>query len=198
MLVILDRQHAGQINRLDSVGAVADVDGNGTKEIHEAEAKWTGLLSLALEFNLRAKGVKVMPISDGSYPERHARANEYAARYGGACVYLALHLNAGGGNYGAMFYDHRSAAGGDLADYIAAEMERDLDEIDVVKKIPCSPSDWTKNAYYTIKDVGRPVALCSEPLFIDNTEHQKLLSEGGIGRLAEAMVNGILKWKGLA
>jgi hypothetical protein len=73
-----------------------------------------------------------------------------------------------------------------------------LDEIDVVKKIPCSPADWTKNAYYTIKDVGRPVALCSEPLFIDNTEHQKLLSEGGIGRLAEAMVNGILKWKGLA
>jgi N-acetylmuramoyl-L-alanine amidase len=46
--------------------------------------------------------------------------------------------------------------------------------------------------------VGRPVALCSEPLFIDNKEHQKLLSEGGIGRLAEAMVNGILKWKGLA
>lgn len=198
MLVIIDRQHAGQIRHLDSIGAVADVDGNGTAEIHEAEAIWTGYLSLSLELHLRTAGVKVMPISDGSYPERHARANDYAARYSGPCIYLAMHLNAGGGNYGAMFYDHRSAAGADLADYIAASMEYELTEIDTVKKIPCSGSDWTKNAYYTIKGVGRPVAICSEPLFIDNEQHQKLLNEQGIARLAYAMCQGILKWKGIA
>ena len=198
MLVIIDRQHAGQIKHLDSIGAVADVDGNGTAEIHEAEAIWTGYLSLSLELHLRTHGVKVMPISDGSYPERHARANEYAARYNGPCIYLAMHFNAGGGNYGAMFYDHRSAAGADLADYIAASMEAELTEIYTVKKIPCSGADWTKNAYYTIKGVGRPVAICSEPLFIDNEQHQKLLNEQGIARLAYAMCQGILKWKGIA
>ena len=196
--MIIDRQHAGQIRHLDSIGAVADVDGSGTADIHEAEAIWTGYLSLALELELRTHGVKVMPISDGSYAERHARANDYAARYGGACVYLAMHLNAGGGNYGAMFYDHRSAAGADLSDNIASAIENKINELQFVKKIPAGPTDWTKNAYYTIKGVGRPVAICSEPLFIDNKQHQKLLNQQGISRLAAAMCEGILKWKGLA
>ena len=120
MLVILDRQHSGQINHLNSIGAVADLDGDGEKSIHEAEAFWTGYLSMSIELNLRQNDIHVIPISDGSYPERHSRVNEYAARYTGPVVYIALHLNAGGGDYGAMFYDHRSGAGADLADNIAA------------------------------------------------------------------------------
>lgn len=194
MLVFLDRQHVGQISHLDSVGAIADVNHDGVLEIHEAEAMWTGAISLALELNLRNAGVKVMPITDGSYPERHARVNEYAARYGGKCVYIALHLNAGGGGYGAMFYDHRSGNGANLADSIAEAMEHDLPEISTVKKIPATSADWTKNAYYTIKGVGSPVAICSEPLFIDNEEHQKLLNAAGIERLAQAMATGVINW----
>ena len=194
MLVILDRQHSGQINRLNSIGAIADVDGDGEESIHEAEAFWTGYLSLALELELRQDGIHVIPISDGSYPERHARVNEYAARYSGPVVYIALHLNAGGGDYGAMFYDHRSAAGADLADNIAEAMEKNLSEIRVVKKIPASPSDWTKNAYYTIKGVNRPVSICSEPLFIDCDAHKQLLTIDGIHRLGAAMAQGIKTW----
>lgn len=194
MLVILDRQHSGQINRLDSLGAVADLDGSGEASIHEAEAFWTGYLSMSIELNLRQNDIHVIPISDGSYPERHSRVNEYAARYSGPVVYIALHLNAGGGDYGAMFYDHRSGAGADLSDHIAEAMEANLPEIRTVKKIPCSPADWTKNAYYTIKGVGRPVAICSEPLFIDCEQHQQLLTQDGIQRLGFAMAQGIKKW----
>lgn len=194
MLVILDRQHSGQINRLTSIGAVADIDGDGEKSIHEAEAFWTGYLSMSIELNLRQNDIHVIPISDGSYQERHSRVNDYAARYTGPVVYLALHLNAGLGDYGAMFYDHRSAAGADLSDHIAEAMEANLPEIRTVKKIPASPADWTKNAYYTIKGVGRPVAICSEPLFIDCEQHQQLLTQDGIQRVGFAMAQGIKKW----
>ena len=194
MLVILDRQHSGQINHLNSIGAVADLDGNGEKSIHEAEAFWTGYLSMSLEFNLRQNDIHVIPISDGSYQERHSRVNEYAARYTGPVVYIALHLNAGGGDYGAMFYDHRSGAGADLSDHIAEAMEQNLPEIRTVKKIPCSGADWTKNAYYTIKGVGRPVAICSEPFFIDCEPHQQLLTMDGIQRVGFAIAQGIKRW----
>jgi len=69
-----------------------------------------------------------------------------------------------------------------------------LSEIRVVKKIPASPSDWTKNAYYTIKGVNRPVAICSEPLFIDCDAHKVLLTIDGIHRLGAAMALGIKTW----
>jgi len=62
MLVFLDRQHVGQVRRLGSLGAIADVDGDGEKQIHEAEAFWTGYLSLALETNLRELGHDVIPL----------------------------------------------------------------------------------------------------------------------------------------
>jgi hypothetical protein len=194
MIVFLDRQHVGQISHIKSMGAAADLDHNGETSISETEAYWTGYLSLALETNLREMGHDVISISDGSYQERHSRVNEYTARYNGKACYFALHLNAGGGSYGAMFYDYRSTAGSILADKIAESMERELREISTVKKIPASPADWTKNAYYTIKGVGAAVAICSEPLFIDNDQHQKLLTYDGISKLAWAMAKGIDQW----
>ena len=194
MLIFLDRQHVGQISHINSIGAVADLDGDGEKSIHEAEAIWTGYLSMALELQLRQMNYKVIPITDGSYPERHARVNQYAAHYGGQCVYIALHFNAGGGDYGAMFYDHRSGKGADLADQIARSMMTEISSLDSVRKIPASPEDWTKNAYYTIKNVGSPVAICSEPLFIDNAQHQQLFNHEGMSLLAHAMAKGIDNW----
>lgn len=194
MLVFLDRQHSGQIRRLDSLGAVSDLDGDGVQEIEEAEAIWTGFLSMEIEKALRNLNYKVIPISDGSYQERHDRVNKMSAQYEGPQVYLALHFNAGGGNYGSMFYDHRSGAGADLASYICDSLE-DLAGMEITKKIPCSPADWTKNAYYTIKGVGRPVAICSEPAFIDFPGHEKYFTAEGIVQLGFAIAAGIHKWR---
>jgi N-acetylmuramoyl-L-alanine amidase len=73
-------------------------------------------------------------------------------------------------------------------------MMANIGRIPSVRKIAASPSDWTKNAWYTIKGVGEAVAICSEPLFIDNETHQKLLSTQGLAQLAWAMAKGIDQW----
>ena len=61
-LVFLDRQHTGKNNRRRSLGAVGDLDGDGQKDIHEAEAIWTARYLLACEIRLRDLGHDFMPI----------------------------------------------------------------------------------------------------------------------------------------
>ena len=82
----------------------------------------------------------------------------------------------------------------DLANQIAWSMMTEISSLDSVRKIPATPEDWTKNAYYTIKGVGSPVAICSEPLFIDNAQHQELFNYEGMSLLAHAMAKGIDNW----
>ena len=57
------------------------------------EAIYTGYLSIMIEEKLIEHGVKVMPISDGKYSDRHKRVNEYSKRFQEKQVYLSLHLN---------------------------------------------------------------------------------------------------------
>jgi len=191
MIVFIDRQHAGQINKLKTRGATYDVDGDG---VLDREALITGEIAIKLEKILLLLGIDVMPISDGKYSERHQRVNEYAAMYPNRkTIYLAMHLNAGGGSYGAFFHHYASASGEKLAKQMCAEMIGN-DIVKTCKAIEARPNDWTKNAFYTIKGVGRPVALCCEPLFMDNDEHAKMLNNDGIHAIATAMATGILKW----
>jgi N-acetylmuramoyl-L-alanine amidase len=191
MIVFIDRQHAGKPNKLADRGAAVDINGDATPE---REAIITGQISLELEKILMLMGVEVMPISDGTYNERHARVNEYAALYPNRkTVYLAMHLNAGGGAYGAFFYHHASAQGKQLAQRLCDAMQIG-GIVEIAKAIECKPSNWTKNAFYTIRGVGRPVAICCEPLFMDNDQHAKHLTYEGIQGLAMCMANAIVKW----
>ena len=168
-----------------------DIDGDGIKD---REAIITGQLSIELEKVLILLGVDVMPISDGTYSERHARVNKYAAMYPNRkTVYLAMHFNAGGGNYAAFFYHHASTQGHELANQLALGM-RAAGYVKNAKAIKSNSSDWTKNAFYCIKGIGRPVAICSEPLFMDQPEHAKHLTYEGIQGLAMCMANAIVKW----
>ena len=192
MIVYIDRQHSGQVHKIDSRGAGVDLDGNGTKEAQEMEAHWTGYLSLMLESNLIDMGYKVIPISDGTYSQRHDRVNEYSQKFDCPQVYLAMHLNAGGGNYGAMFYDHRSEMGVGLARHICDSLADAVDEIPQFKHIEAHPDNWTKNAYHTIKGIGKPVAICSEPIFMDT--HKHLISLQGFAKIALGMAVGIREW----
>ena len=107
-------------------------------------------------------------------------------------IYLAMHLNAGLGNYGSMFYHHQSSQGLGLARAICTGLTSFLPEIPDFKAIKAQPADWTKNAYYTIKGVGRPVAICSEPLFIDT--HSNLITVEGMAKVALGMSTGIISW----
>ena len=86
-LIALDRQHVGQVGRyITSVGAHKDIDGDGKKQIHEAEAILTARYSLATEIYLRELGHYVIPLSDGTYKERAQRFNQYHAKMGGIAI----------------------------------------------------------------------------------------------------------------
>jgi len=190
MIVYIDRQHAGKPNRTRDLGASRDLNGDGRITASEMEAIWTARIGIELEINLRDHGVEVMPISDGTYAARHQRVNQYHENHPGPGIYLALHLNAGGGDYGAWFHDYRSRGGAKLAGCISASCGPVLGIPQ--KVIPASPDDWTKNAWNTIKGVGRPISICCEPFFIDT--HVNLLSKPGISKLAQAIAQGILTW----
>ena len=192
MIVFIDRQHAGKPNKLADRGATYDVDGDSTPE---REAILTGYIALALEKLLMLNGIDVMPISDGTYTDRHDRVNKYAAMHPDRkCVYLAMHLNAGGGDYGAFFHHHASIAGEKLAFEMAHYLEIGDLGISNVRVLPARPNDWTSNAFNTIKGVQRPVAICCEPLFMDNDKHATNLTFTGFNKIALAMATAIQKW----
>ena len=119
MIIALDRQHVGKPGkRIADMGAWGDLDGDGEASVIESEAIWTGMYLWYAELALRELGHIVYPMSHGRYSERHKAANEV-----GADVYIAAHLNSltggtrsgQGGNYGAVFYDHRSSEHNGLA-----------------------------------------------------------------------------------
>jgi len=194
MIIFLDRQHTGQINRLDHTGASRDIDGDGQIAINEQEAFFTPYYLLSAEIRLRELGYKTIFLSDGSYAERHKRCNEYQDKHGGEAIYIAAHLNAGAGGgdgYGSMFYDHRSSKGKDLAGHISRYMASVLTELrGDCRAIAASPDNWTKNAFYTIKGV-KAFAICAEPAFIDSGAHRPLFNAIGMRRIGDALANGI-------
>lgn len=195
MIVYIDRQHTGKPNRPSDRGAGVDVDGNGKIETWENESHWTGYLAVMLESRLVLhEDIQVIPIQDGTYLARHSRVNEYSKMFKDEKqVYLALHLNAGGGNYGSMFYHHDSQQGRSLATYICEGLGNYCSEIPTFKAIPATSEDWTNHAFNTIKGVGRPVAICCEPLFMDT--HKRFISMDGFGRVALGITTGILNWR---
>lgn len=193
MLVFIDRQHSGKPDKINDRGASRDLNGDGEITSDELEAIWTARIAMELEIKLLDMGINVMPISDGRYSERHERVNKYADMHPGPWVYLAMHLNAGGGNYGAFFYDHRSSNGQQLATIMATQLNEDVEEIEKAKAIEARKDNWTKNAYYTIRSVGRPVAICVEPFFMDT--HQSLLSMKGVFKVASSMAIALRKWR---
>ena len=196
MLVFLDVQHIGKPSRrrTDDWGAAYDIDGDGIIAQHEIEAANTWIYAGHAMQRLRELGHSVMALADGWYQHRHDRVNDYCDRMlqpGGHAAYIALHLNAGGGNYGAIFHDYRSAGGPLLGAEIAGALRRLCPELSAVKTIPSSPNDWTKNAYGTIKNVQRPIGICYEPFFMDSPGHLGLFSEDGLERVGIALAEGI-------
>ena len=195
LIIGLDRQHTGQVGRyIESIGAVKDIDGDGVNEKDEAEAIWTAKYGLQCEIALRDLGYHPIPLSDGSYKDRADRFNYYAANYEGDAVYIALHCNAGGGDYSVFFYDYRSTEGKRLAQCIADAMQDACPVIGGHRIRAARPDDWTKNAYGTIRNVGAPVAICAEPLFLDNERHRRYLTPDGMLLIGTAIAQGIEKW----
>ena len=178
MILAITIGHAGRASRPQDRGAVCE----GVEEVSVVRT-YTDLL----DRELRKRGHTVYLLSDGSYSEQWARADAYKAD-----IYLNCHVNAGGGDRGEFFYDHRSTKGKALAEAIANRVAR-LGWNCYAKA--CKPDDDGEprdedysEAFGCIAGV-KAVALCVEPYFLDGPRRGQFLSH--LKELAEALANGV-------
>jgi hypothetical protein len=197
MVLILDRQHYGKPNQND-LGAGADLDGDGKVELDEREANLTPLYIDAAKQLAEAEGHTVYVLDSGWYSDRHEQAIGIAMSHpDDMCAYIACHLNAGGGNYSLALHDYRSHGGEKLALAVAAGMSTRISEIERNLVRAASPDDWS-NAYNTIKGIyagpGNLSGVCFEPVFMDNIEHQALLTPEGLRLLGQILAESCIAW----
>lgn len=197
--LILDIQHAGKPSRPGDLGASADLDGDGVVERDEHEARLTPLYAAACRAHAAQDGVKVLWIDGGEYPARHKMAVELAkSDPSRRWLYVACHLNAGGGNYGLVIADKRSAAGRVAAGFVADALGK-LPELSrtIVGTTDAEGSDWPR-AWSTVRGIydgpWNLSGICFEPCFMDQPAHRPLLTAEGLARIGEALYRGASAW----
>jgi N-acetylmuramoyl-L-alanine amidase len=193
VIVILDWQHVGKPNR-DDKGAAYDVDDDGDVDY---EVELTDKYIQAAKNYLESRGHTVHIFSEGWYSARHYRANEIAHENDGPVAYIACHMNAGRGNYGATFYDIRSAGGKRLAKTVGSTLGKACPELRRIVVKGSSVTTWSR-AFGTLRGIFSGPAnisgMCFEPAFMDTPEHKQLLTDEGLERIGEALAVGVLKW----
>ena len=193
MIAIFDWQHVGKPGR-DDKGAAYDVDDDG--EI-DYEVELTDKYIQAAKNYLETAGHTVHILSSGWYSARHYQANEIAKGANGPVAYVACHMNAGRGNYGATFYDLRSGGGKRLARTVGSMLGKACPELRRIVVKGTSVTTWSR-ANTTIKGIyagpGNISGICFEPAFMDTPEHKQLLTDEGLERIGEALAIGMLEW----
>ena len=145
----------------------------------------------AFDREARALGHTVVLLSDGEYSAQWARADRYNAG-----VYLNCHVNAGGGDRGELFYDHRSSRGRALAEAVASALG-------VVVPWPCRaracrpdtngvPRDGDYSEAFACISGVRAVALCVEPYFLDGPQRAWFLDHLDV--VGAALARGVDVW----
>lgn len=202
MIVLVDIQHYGQPGEnIDSRGAGADIDGDGTVETWEREAELTPMYGHGITLECVAKGWRagMLPSGFTTYKDRAQQAIEIAkANPADDVVVLLCHLNAGGSDYALTGYLDTRPNDKLLADAIADELGA-LPEIGDGKHFACQASPhWTHRMRYCLQGYadapGNLYVVLLEPWFIDNPTHQALAGSDGPIRVARAIVNGIEIW----
>lgn len=157
MLIALDIQHRGKPNKWDDRGAAA----NGRDEVD-----YTTVIANAADEELRRLGYDVVVLSDDHYAERWGRAHQYQA----SC-YIALHMNAGGGDRCEVYWDYRSplANGYELARLIAHSMRQGLGWRSEAKEAKEGMNAW--NVIEGLRPL-KPVGITFEPYFLDGPRAQ--------------------------
>lgn len=186
MRVILDRGHgkkaaAAPFDPGVTRGALREVD-LAAAYIEQARAK------------LAAAGHTVDLLDSGTYDERHAAAIALAARSPDPiALYVQCHVNAGGGKYGLVEYDARSATGRKAALCLADALD-ELPEVPTARVLALHPDD---RGWVCIDDVYASPTLCGvlyEPLFIDAAAHAALRTPDGLGRVGDALAEGVTRF----
>lgn len=219
MIAILDIQHAGKPGKND-LGAAHDIDGNGKIDAWEHEANLTPVYAEAARVRLEAAGVRVVLLENGAYSTRHKQAAEIANETRGRVGYVACHLNAGGGDYGLVVSDYRSAGGARLASEIRRGLLKHCrPQLARVITGATAPTTRPKNKTHAAAWDGLPryagallwprpyttiggiyagpanlSGVCFEPCFMDTATHADLLTVQGLDRVGAALASGLLAW----
>ena len=199
MIVIFDRQHYGKPARND-MGAGYDLDSDGNIENQEREVNLTPLYYQPAREQLRRLGHDVYVFDSGWYSQRHHKANALAkANPSRRVAYLACHVNAGLGDYAVCIYDERSRGGKDLANVMSAAIfDHNIDGIGRSLVRGASETNSWRRGFSTIKGIyagpKNISGICFEPYFIDREEHGWLGSREGGQAIADALVDGLVRW----
>ena len=211
--LLFDIQHAGRPDRPGDMGAAYDLDGDGvTGERGEREVDLVRAYVAAAAAYARSLGHTVTVLETGTYGQRHATAIRIArAAPEVEHVYLACHTNAGGGSYGLVRPDYRSAGGLAAAERLAASL-RTLPALSKVRVEPLYPSaaaaaadgrdvsdagkvGWWTRGWGCIEGIwSGPANLCGvlvEPFFIDTARHKPLMTAPGLVTVGQALVRGV-------
>lgn len=169
-VVVLDVQHLGKVSRPADRGAffAGKYEADINLEVAEkVKAKLTELGATAYIL-VKDTGRRM------DYQERHKFAKEINAN-----LYLAMHLNAGRGNYSYWGYISTNAKG--LAEKFASVFYKNYGLKAIIKKL-----DTTTRGYICISGIPDVGILC-EPLFIDTHLNEALNTE----KLASVYVEAI-------
>jgi len=174
--IAIDVQHMGKPNKPADRGA-----SHGSYQEADLVLKYA---TLAFQ-ELTAKGYEAFLITSGTYAERHEWINRH-----GIDLYLACHLNAGGGRYSLVEHYYNA---GQRTRKIAGIMAENFKAIlgTSAAKVWEIPKDGRGAA--CLKNT-RPSALLLEPLFIDNERHLEIAS-GKPDLIAQAIVQSVLDAK---
>ena len=202
LLVVFDRQHVGKPSRGPGTAMGEDRGAllRGTAaDRSEADLTPIYYTRAAEVLSTAGAGVRIIdPLTDPprlSYGARHERVKWWAREAGTQVVYLACHLNAGGGNYAVTGHDHRSSSGRAVARAIAAR----LGGLPAVarSRVEARTGSWARGAPCIQGVYDGPVHLRGvllEPLFVDHREHVQYIEAGGLAEVGQAIADGLLDW----
>ncbi len=189
LTVAVDVQHLYRPSHPGDQGSVY-TDAAG---FHVTEAHLATVYALGLAQWFQFRGARVLTNSParavlvGDYWTRNAQAAAY-----GASVYLACHVNAGGGRYGAVEY-MKDTPGGALALAIGATLPRAVPEILGCKAIALARGD--RGAVCIEGFLPRcGAAVILEPFFGDTPAHRPLWASPQLAVIAAAIGDGVARW----
>jgi len=185
---VVDVQHLYRPKKPRDQGSVYTLLG-GTRT---TEASAVLIYAAALTTYLTEHGGQVLTndwthgILVGPYSARHVAVNAW-----GAHVYLACHLNAGGGSYALVEY-MTGSEGKLLASAIGQSLTETFPEIREHRTQALASTD---RGAVCIERVATPtVAVLSEPFFGDNPAQQGLLAAAELKRVGEAIGSAVSGW----
>ncbi len=168
-------------------GAVFTVDG-----MKVAEADAALVYASVLAHWLRERGGEVLEnqpstgVFVGTYPQRNRAAIAW-----GANLYLACHLNAGGGHYAALEFMSMSE-GESVAKRMGTELVRQLPGLGSCH--PVSLGSASRGAVCIETCASLMPALIVEPFFGDSPATQPFLSHPGLIQVGAALGAAVASW----